>query len=301
MTRARRLAAVLFLCGVVGGSVADRGTRAPEPYRDGEYWVLAGDFHVHSFFGDGVLPPWELRREARRRGLDVIALTNHNHQASVVIDRWTFSLAGSRAGSFLAGDASDVLVMPGQEITAGRYHLIGVGIANTVDWTQTAAGAIAAVHAQGGAAIAAHPTRWYWDAYDPRALAGLDGAEVAHPLVEGDEELRDELIEFYERVRAAHPSAAPIGSSDFHVRAPIGLCRTYVFARERSAQGVVEAIRSGRTVAYDSTGHAFGDSSLVQMAERRRRHDAARPAAPSWPAAASAMAVLLGLAGLILL
>lgn len=170
-----------------------------------------------------------------------------------------------------------------------------------MDWTQPAADAIAAVHAQGGATIAAHPTRSYWDAYDPRALAVLDGAEVAHPLVDGNEDRRDELIEFYKRVRAARPSAAPIGSTDFHIRAPIGLCRTYVFARERSAPGVVEAIRSGRTVAYDSTGHAFGDAPLAKMAERRRQHDAARPTAPSWPASASVGAVLLGLAGLILL
>ena len=301
MTIARRLAATLLVCGVVGGSLVERDTPALEPYREGEYWILAGDFHVHSFFGDGLLPPWEARREARRRGLDAIAVTNHNHQASLVVDRWTSFLAGSLTGASGADSASDLLVLPGQEITAARYHLIGVGMATTVDWTQSAAEAIAAVHAQGGAAIAAHPTRGYWNAYDSRALSVLDGSEVAHPLVDGDAKSRGELIEFYTRLRTARPSAAPIGSSDFHIRAPMGLCRTYVFARERSQAGVVEAIRSGRTVAYDSTGHAFGDAALVAMADRRRQHDAVRRTSPSPSASASVVAVLLGLVGLIVL
>ena len=295
VTLARRLATILLVGGVAGGSFADRDTAAPEPYRDGEHWILAGDFHVHSFFGDGVLPPWEVRREALRRGLDVIALTNHNHQAATMVDRLTSAWAGRRRG------AADLVVIPGQEITAARYHLIGVGVSDTVDWTQPAAGAIAAVHAQGGAAIAAHPIRAYWDAYDWRALSELDGTEVAHPLVDGSDAERRDLIEFSARVRAARPSVAPIGSSDFHFRAPIGLCRTYVFARERTAQGVVEAIRSGRTVAYDSNGRAFGDFALIARAEGRRRRDAALPTSPSWPASASVAAVLIGLAGLVLL
>lgn len=295
MTLSRRLATILLAGGIAGGSLADRDTAAPEPYRDAQYWILAGDFHVHSFFGDGVLPPWELRREARRRGLDVIALTNHNHQAATTVDRLTSAWAGRRNG------ASDLVVIPGQEITAARYHLIGVGISDTVDWTQPAGGAIAAVHAQGGAAIAAHPIRSYWEAYDWPAAAELDGTEVAHPLVDVGDAGRRDLIEFSARLRAARPSIAPVGSSDFHFRAPIGLCRTYVFAREPTAQGVVEAIRSGRTVAYDSNGRAFGDSALMARAEGRRARDAARPTSPAWPASASVVAVLLGLAGLILL
>jgi hypothetical protein len=38
-----------------------------------------------------------------------------------------------------------------------------------------------------------------------------------------------------------------------------------VFAREATAAGVIEPIRSGRTVAIDQFGHRYGDASLIQL------------------------------------
>jgi hypothetical protein len=282
-SRGRTLSAALFVIGLLTGSWSDRDGRSAPAYA-GPYRVVAADFHVHAFFGDGALPPWELRAEARRRGLDAVAITNHNQQIAVRIDRW------------LSGSRSDPLVLAGEEITSRHYHLIAIGISHTVGWNQSAADAIAAVHAQGGAAIAAHPIRMFWRGYDSTAAATLDGAEIAHPLINGSEEGRRQLEEFFRTVRAQNPDLAPIGSTDFHLRAPIGFCRTYVFARELTEQGIVEAVRSGRTVAYDSKGNAHGDPALVAIAERER---AAHPVAgPSRLETFSVAAALLGLAGL---
>jgi len=38
-----------------------------------------------------------------------------------------------------------------------------------------------------------------------------------------------------------------------------------VFARERSEQGVIDAVRDGRTVVYDGE-RAYGDAALIQLA-----------------------------------
>jgi hypothetical protein len=81
----------------------------------------------------------------------------------------------------------------------------------------------------------------------------------------------------------------------------MGLYRTYVFARELTAAGVVEAVRSGRTVAYDAHGRAYGDPSLFEIAERRwQAASAVLPEHPSWPEALSVAMALLGLLGVIL-
>jgi hypothetical protein len=283
-----RASAALFVAGVAAGSWLDPGPRTT-PERVGGYWVLAADFHVHAFLGDGVLPPWEIRAEAQRRGLDVVALTNHNQRIAGRIDGW------------LSGSRTDPLVIAGEEITARHYHLVAIGITKTVDWDQPAAAAIAGVHAQGGAAIAAHPSRVFSEGYDAAASATLDGAEIAHPLIIGSDEARRELVEFWQRTRAHNPDLAPIGSTDFHVRAPIGLCRTYVFARELTEAAVVEAVRSGRTVAYDPQGHAYGDPSLVQIADRKwRAATAGLPEDPSWQEMFSVITALIGLLGMIL-
>ena len=252
-----RICAALVLLGAMAGSLAGAGVLRQAPVREDGFLVLAADFHVHGFPGDGALPMWSLRNEARRRGLDVIALTNHNQR-----------LAG-RLGRWASGDGTP-LVLRGEEITTGHYHIAAVGIERRIPGTLTAADAIAAVHAQGGVAIAAHPLKVYWTGWPDAAKAALDGAEIAHPVALVNPGERDELIAFSRSARALQPHLAWIGSTDFHMRQPIGLCRTYVFAREYSEAGVLEAIRAGRTVAFDGDGRGYGDPGLVAAAERVR-------------------------------
>ena len=85
-------------------------------------------------------------------------------------------------------------------------------------------------------------------------------------MIDG-EKTRAELAAFDARARAIHPRIAPIGSSDFHWTGAPGWCRTYVLARERTAGGVVEAVRAGRTVAADRQGRLYGDPALVSAVE----------------------------------
>jgi len=253
-----RLSAALVVAGALAGSVAGTGLPQHIPARAGDYFVLAGDFHIHGFPGDGALPAWALRNEARRRGLDVIAFTNHNQR-----------LAG-RIGRLISGDAGTPLVLRGEEITAPHYHIAAVGIERAIPGTLPAAEAIAAVHAQGGVAIAAHPARMFWRGLDEAAQSSIDGAELAHPMIIGDPISRAELIAFTRSARELNPHVAPIGSTDYHFRQPMGLCRTYLFAREYSEAGVIEAIRAGRTVAFDPEGGTYGDPELTAVVDRVR-------------------------------
>jgi hypothetical protein len=91
------------------------------------------------------------------------------------------------------------------------------------------------------------------------ALRVLDGAEVVRPEAQGDERLASQLREFFSRA-----DLTAIGDSDYHGIGLIGYSRTYVFARERTEQGVLDALREGRTVVYDR-GRAFGDPAMIQM------------------------------------
>jgi len=250
----RRLAAALFLLAVVIGTVSNpRGGRVPP--RVGDYWLLAGDFHVHAFPGDGSLVPWLLRDAAAHAGLDVIAVTNHNQVFT------------ARFGQWLARFSAGPLVIAGQEITNPDYHLAAIGLDRSVNADQPAAAAIAEVHAQGGVVIAAHPTRDY-QGFDDAAVASLDGTELAHPAMDASDNERQDFAAFFARARRLNPQVSPIGSSDFHVTPAIGQCRTYLLAREHSAAGVLEAIRSGRTVAVDANRRLYGDPKLIELIER---------------------------------
>jgi len=225
--------------------------------KTGGYLILAGDFHVHGGPGDGTLLAWELRREAQRAGLDVIAVTNHNTTCAARFAVWW--------SSYFKGPLP--IMTAGEEITSPDYHLVAVGIRETVHRRQSAASAIDAIHRQGGVAIAAHPDRDYSSGYDERALTSLDGAEAAdssNPL-----DLAD-YAEFRRRARERNPGIAAIGSSDFHGSPQLGRRRTYLFARSLDEGGVLEAIRSGRTVAADEDGSLYGDAEMVRLVEANR-------------------------------
>lgn len=147
------------------------------------------------------------------------------------------------------------------------------------------------VHAQGGVAIAAHPAKQFWNAYEA-ARPRLDGTELMHPVAYADPGGNRgfrwaDMREFYVRAHAEGMRMTPIGSSDYHGFSPLGLCRTYVFATRDDDAAVVNAIREGRTVVYDLSGKAWGRPDLVAALEGaapraqhpgRRRLSRARPA-----------------------
>src|ERR1051325_9057248 len=86
----------------------------------GEYVVLAADFHIHSFpLSWGVLSPWDTVIEARREGLDVIAMTPHNHTWVAKVGHW-FSRLSDRP-----------IVLVGEEIHSTGYHLLALNIDKT--------------------------------------------------------------------------------------------------------------------------------------------------------------------------
>jgi hypothetical protein len=245
----------LLFVSIVVGTFSD--VPRPNPRLTiGGYEVLAADFHIHTFpLSFAVLSPWDTVTEARRNALDAIAITPHNHI-------WVAQLA--QRLSRLAGDP---IVLVGEEIhsTENGYHLLAVGVHDTISWRQPAGRAIEEIHRQGGIAIAAHPVAGY-NRYDAEAMRKLDGAEVVHPIALRSASLADELRQFFSRAQLT-----AIGDSDYHLGpmspqvGDIGSCRTYVFARDRSESGILDALRARRTIVYDRE-HVYGDPALIQLA-----------------------------------
>jgi hypothetical protein len=283
VSRRKLLAAVIFAAAVATGTLVDRRSASgPAPATQ----ILVADLHVHPYPGDGSLPVWELRREAERRGIDVIAVTGHNNRLGLAL------------GDFFSFGPSPTIVLAGQEVTTPTFHLVAVGIDQGIDWRLPAEQAIAAVHAQGGVAIAAHPVTSSWRDRDEGALRTLDGAEVAHPATRRTHSAqRDEYLQFFRRVQSVNPDVAPIGSSDFHMWAPLGHCRTYLVVGERSAAGALDALRAGRTVAADPRGQMFGTPEHVEAVEKFLANTSL-PQPVTWLERLTALVALLALAGL---
>ena len=243
-----RFAGVLFIAALVAGTLADRSQPAVRRSIAG-YDVLAADFHVHMLpHGWAGLSPWDTVVEASRHGLDVVALTPHQQVWQAKVGQWWSQMTGGP------------LVIVGEEITARRYHMIAVGLHDAVSSEQPTASAIAAIHRQGGVAIAAHPYEDSWPEYDVEARAELDGTEIVRP-----ETVDPAHAETLRAFAATVPRAAAIASSDYHGLKPMGSPRTFVFAHGRTEADVMEALRARRTVVFDRD-RAFGDPALLRAA-----------------------------------
>jgi len=258
----------VFVVGLAIGSAGDRAAAQAPPVMDG-FIVLAGDLHVHSFPGDGSLAPWDIAHEAQRRGIDFIGLTNHNAMLSWHLMQalpWVPKTPG-------------VIVLPGVEVTSVGFHIAAIGMTSPVDWHGRPEDIVARIHSQGAVAIGAHPIgpKRKPD-FDARAVDALDGVEAAHPGMLTDKKYLAAYRAFYAAAAAEHPSIAPIGSTDFHTMAPLGLCHTYAFVRAATPDGILEAIRAGRTVACDADGDASGPARLVSLVADRCRAEARAPA-----------------------
>lgn len=287
MNLSRFISVVLLAVAIVAGTASDFPRTNP-PLELGGYRVLEGDFHVHNFpFNWAALAPWDLVLEARRQHLDVIAITAHNRVWPSKVGVWFSALAGGPT------------VLTGEEVVSPHYHLLGIGIDQTVDWRQNAAGAIDDIHRQGGVAIAAHPGLLFWPGYDDAAVSRLDGSEVLHPVIYAAPRTYGPFQQFYRRVHAA-----AIGDSDYHGLWSMGMCRTYVFAKDDSPAAILDAIRARRTVVYDRDNRAYGDPQLIALSGQDSRFTEMRRVADnpdqSWMVCVSGWCGVLGLLTLFL-
>ncbi|MDZ4168870.1 MAG: CehA/McbA family metallohydrolase [Coriobacteriia bacterium] len=179
----------------------------------------SADLHVHTTASDGTAGPRDvLEWASEATDLSVIAICDHNTNE------------GALEAASLAHDYRvDVIV--GQEVESSDGHILGLFTPTNVRPGMDALSTIAAIHAQGGLAIAAHPFAPKWwhkhglcrgerEVYE---TAPFDGIEVANstPMLM--------LANFHARRfwREHRGRLAATGGSDAHMLTVVGTSRTY--------------------------------------------------------------------------
>jgi len=199
------------------------------PASDGRRW-LAGDLHAHTVHSDGALTVTELAALAVQRGLDFLAVTDHNtisHHAEL-------AAASSRYG---------ITLLPGQEVTTAGGHAGALGDVGWIDFrrepdhwldmTERGGGLLSINHPIAGPVSWTHPMRrrpplvevWHWSWLDLRWTTPL-----AWWL-------------------AWDPAAIPVGGSDWHrdgSDAPLGKPTTWVQSAGIGPGAILDGLRAGR-------------------------------------------------------
>src|SRR3984885_7050568 len=175
---------------------ASRPARRSLPAADGLTW-LAGDLHAHTHHSDGVMSVAELAAYAVERGLDFVAVTDHN----TVSQHACLGPLSARYG---------VTLLPGQEVTTthGPAGVLGdtgwiafrEPAANWLTGAGSAGGLMAVNHPFAGPVSWLHPVPrrppllevWHWSWLDPVWTTPFSWWQ------------------------AWDPAAIPVGGSDWH-------------------------------------------------------------------------------------
>ncbi len=209
--------------------LTDRPAPRDLPAAGGTRW-LAGDLHSHTVHSDGVLTVPELARFAAGRGLDFLAVTDHN----------TISHHHELPA---AAAAHQIVLVPGQEVTTERGHANAFGELPWIDFreppdawlaaTEHGGGLLSVNHPYGGQVSWTAPMRrrpplievWHWSWLDLRWTAPLSWW------------------------LAWHPGAIGVGGSDWHrpgADAPPGSPTTWVMAEAAEPTAVIDAVARAR-------------------------------------------------------
>ena len=222
--------------------------------------TLKGDFHMHTVFSDGDVWPVTRVVEAWKEGLDVIAITDHieysPHEKYTRGDHnVSYEIARTRA------EELNIILIQGSEITRsmppGHFNALFVEDANPIDLEDPLAQIEAAV-AQGAFILWNHPgwtsqqpdTTLWWEFHSTILDKGwLHGVEVSN-----GGEWYPVAMEW-----CKNKKLTAFANSDIHppvdLKYDLSLANshrpmTLVFAKDRTSEGVREALFSRRTIGF---------------------------------------------------
>jgi predicted metal-dependent phosphoesterase TrpH len=223
---------------------------------------------MHTSCSDGWPSPHDVIDHVTARGdLDVIAITDHD------------TIEGAlRAADYAAGVRLAPKVVIGEEVSSRHGHILGLFLERRVRPGLSAAATIAAIHDQGGLAVAAHPFWRTGRQARGRVVHGVGwwAAELDFDAIE----VENSTPGFYLFNQMAHrlceaADRAELGNSDAHILDAIG--RAYTSFPGRGPRALRTAIELGRTTAQRERYRPMG---LVRYAawgidHRRQRRMAA--------------------------
>jgi predicted metal-dependent phosphoesterase TrpH len=202
------------------------------------------DLHLHTTLSqDSSVTLEDAIEVCRRLGLDGFATTNHD-----VLTRIPES----------APDESGLIILPGIEIKANGIHIGAFDVHELIDGNLGLGPTIDRIHDQGGFAIICHAHSVLGTWMDRRKIldARFDLVEVANAY-----QFPYGMMVEMNRNLARRLGLPETGGSDSHIPGTVGRAYTILDAKERSAEGVLDALRKGR---------CSGEGRGITLGERLR-------------------------------
>jgi predicted metal-dependent phosphoesterase TrpH len=205
------------------------------------------DLHMHTTASDGWPSAHQLVDHARRIGLDLIAVTDHD------------TIEGALRAADHAARRGRLEVVIGEEVSSRNGHIVGLFLEKRIRPGMSAAATVHAIHDQGGLAVAVHP---FWRT-QRRARGGrVHGVGWLAAELEFDAiEVENATPGFYVFNQLARRlnmglGSAEVGGSDAHILDAVG--RAYTEFPGNTPKALRTAIETGTTVAGRERYKAMG-------------------------------------------
>ena len=174
------------------------------------------DTHMHTNLGDGMASPARLIEEATRKGLQVIAITDHDHVEGA-----------KRVAELVAQQKRMLHVITGVEVSTRQGHLLGLFVSKAPQALKSVEASIEAIKEQGGLVIIPHPLGRLVPSLSRAKIDDLlnkgfpiDGIEIYNPSP-ANASMRSTV-----RLANAQWRLAEMGGSDAHFWQHIGAAYT---------------------------------------------------------------------------
>ena len=186
---------------------------------------VKADLHVHSTYSsDSIITPKELVFYARKRGLNAVAVTDHNQ-----VD-----------GARKIARETDFLIIPGTEVSSRDGHIIGLNVNEVIPRGLSADETVDRIHKAGGIAIACHPHALFKGSIGQHVTAKFDAVETINASSFPFRSASSKAEKLAERFGLPR-----VAGTDAHYGPVIG-CAYTVIDSELNMESILKAIVDGR-------------------------------------------------------
>ncbi|MHA1505894.1 MAG: PHP domain-containing protein [Candidatus Asgardarchaeia archaeon] len=186
--------------------------------------MVVADFHIHTVYSrDSSIRIRNLLKYSKKKGIDVIAITDHNE------------IKGAKIAKHLSKRMDSPTVIVGEELKTEIGDLLFLFIEDKIE-VRDPLESLDICHEMGGICIFPHPPRYHDlnDEVTREVLSKVDAIEIynSHTL------MRKDSIEFLKGFRKPF-----VAGSDAHVLSEVGLCRNIM--RSSDEDEIKKEITSG--------------------------------------------------------
>lgn len=187
---------------------------------------IRADLHVHTTYSrDSLITPKDLIYFAKKRGLNAVAVTDHNQLE----------------GAYKIAKETDFLIIPGMEISSIDGHIVALNVRELIPKGFCAAETVDQIHEASGVAIACHPYVYFKGCLRDKVCATFDAIEVINARAFPFKNSVKKAEEIAERLNLSR-----VAGTDAHYGPQIGYGYTVIEAAELSVEAVAKAIVEGR-------------------------------------------------------